>query len=149
MHNRFNSIIFYSLVLLIGSFGCTEKPDEASFDEAVPADFRTFYSEFLNDSSYQMAHIAFPLQGMRGSDDSDTSSVFIPWQEDNWTLHRAIDNLGNYQQTFDILSDDLIVETIEERDAPIAMQRRFARMADGWHLIYYIEMQPMSQRQTE
>ncbi len=144
-----SSILLYSIVVLTGLSSCTERSQEEALDDAVPDDFRTFYSQFFQDSSYQLGHIVFPLQGVRGGDDSDTATAFIPWERDTWRLHRPIQKISDYHHTFDILSDDLIVETIEERNAPIAMQRRFARMAEGWHLIYYIEMQPMSKKQTE
>jgi len=129
--------------------GCTERHQKEAIDDAVPKDFRSFYQQFLEDSSYQLEHIVFPLDGIRGKDNADTSMTFIPWQKDTWALHKRVADMDNYYHTFDILSDDLIVETIEERNAPIAMQRRYARMADGWHLIYYIEMQPMSRKQNE
>ena len=30
----------------------------------IPSDFLVFYTQFHSDSSYQMAHIAFPLEGL-------------------------------------------------------------------------------------
>lgn len=149
MRLRLSVILLTSLVILSGLLSCTEKQQEATIDEALPADFRSFYDKFLADSAFQFEHIVFPLQGVRGIDNFDTTRADIPWQKDTWKLHKPISKISDYQHTFDILSDDLIVETIEERNAPIAMQRRFARMADGWHLIYYIEMQPMSKKVSE
>ena len=47
---------------------------------------------------------------------------------------------GNYTVQYDVLTPELVLETIRHKTTPFAMQRRFARMADGWNLIYYKEM---------
>jgi len=150
MRFQLNSILLFSFIILIGLTNCTENQNQQDESmEGLPADFLSFYKQFHHDSTFQMAHIAFPLQGIRGPNNLDSSETFIPWQKVGWKLHKPIDNLIDYQKTFDVLSSDLIVETIEQRGAPIAMQRRFALMADGWHLIYYIEMQPMSRQESQ
>jgi hypothetical protein len=147
MHFQSRNIFFLWLIFTGLLPACTQSTETQEESLAgLPAEFIMFYDQFLSDSAFQIAHISFPLQGLPGPDNIDSNGAFIPWEKASWTIHKPIANSSDYVHTFDFLSDDLIVETIEERDAPIAMQRRYARMADGWHLIYYVDMQPMSKK---
>ncbi len=142
-------IIVFALFVLFGLSNCTERRNQNEDPLGnLPADFSSFYQQFHTDTAFQLTHIVFPLKGLRGDNVLDSNGIALPWVKETWKLHKRIENMRDYQQTFDVLSDDLIVETIEERDAPIAMQRRFARMSDGWHLIFYAEMQPQSRRKS-
>jgi hypothetical protein len=145
-----SSILFGLLVLMAGTCGCTRnhRQEEGAMN-GLPPDFKSFYHQFHHDSTFQMEHIVFPLQGLPGHADPDSTGSVMLWQKETWKIHKPIDHIEDYIHTFDILGDDMIVETIEERNAPIAMQRRFARMAAGWHLIYYIEMQALSKKRDK
>jgi len=142
------SILLCSVLIQFGLASCSGGQHQGDEElEGLPDDFRKFYLHFHQDSAFQIAHIVFPLPGIPGRIDVDSSGVTATWEKETWKMHQRIYNIGDYHHTFDVLSNDLIVETIEERNAPIAMQRRFARMATGWHLIYYIEMQPLSRQE--
>lgn len=111
---------------------------------ALPMDFIQFYTRFHADSAFQMAHITFPLEGIAANSDTSETDGEFRWLSTEWTLHKPLQNEDNlFEQNFSVLGKGLIVETIRSREMPLAMQRRFAQMSDGWHLIYYTEMQPM------
>ena len=109
----------------------------------LPADFIEFYTLFHHDTAYQMEHIVFPLPGLKMIlNESDSTAGKDYWTKQGWVPHRKMKSSDQFIRSYDILEETMIVETIRERDGINAMQRRFARMSDGWHLIYYMEMQP-------
>jgi hypothetical protein len=125
-------------IAIVAVLQCTRKQPQQKETEEFPA----FYERFHTDSIFQMSRIAFPLSGLPAADTADD----FRWTADNWILHRPFDNsTGEFDRDVQVITDDLIVETISVRGLDIAMQRRFARMADGWNLIYYVEMQPVRQ----
>lgn len=109
----------------------------------VPADFRTFYDRFHTDTLYQMDHISFPLAGLPANADTLTSPSFY-WKADHWKWHRPIDpDLTGYERQWQVVSDEMVIETIVQTTTGIGMVRRFAKMGNDWSLIYYAGMNPM------
>ncbi|MEO1627576.1 MAG: hypothetical protein AAFV25_20665 [Bacteroidota bacterium] len=112
---------------------------------SIPPDFFQFYTRFHEDSSYQLSHIRFPLQGLPPNVDSLTLvSGQFRWTADNWTVHKPFDTMeGEFQQYFDGFGPDMVVERIQHKSGAYGMQRRFARFEDGWQLIFYAAMNQM------
>ncbi|MDX1476846.1 MAG: hypothetical protein R3301_04035 [Saprospiraceae bacterium] len=140
------------LLLVIGIVSCNRSQPDTAADTAtdqeavIPHDFLQFYARFHADSAFQMARITFPLEGLPANRDSTTPADGFRWQASEWALHRPLNNdNGQFEQRFNVIGDGLIVETIKDRRLPLGMQRRFARLSDGWHLIHYVEMQPIRQ----
>ena len=140
--NRLTPVVI-ALTFLVG-IGCSkDSARESSFpDSTLPGDFTEFYVKFHEDTAYQIDHISFPLQGIRAFSSIDSNVQNKPWAREEWVYHSRIDPDAGYEVTFDLLTDELITETIVDTSETYAMQRRFAMTSDGWQLIYYVEMQP-------
>ena len=133
---RFYFSFFISL-LLIGITACgTGKTTEDD------GSFETFYKRFHEDTSFQKSRITFPLEGIPAF--ADSSQMFdgtFRWQEKDWVFHRMTDSLQqNFDREFISLGDELIIEHLTHKSAQIGMERRFAKLGDGWNLIYYAGM---------
>jgi hypothetical protein len=110
----------------------------------VPADFISFYRLFHQDTEFQITHITFPLEGIPANADTLKTPDDFRWQKNNWKWHRPIDSsLTNYEQQWQVITQEMIVEKIIEKTSRIGMTRRFAKMDDEWMLIYYAGMNPM------
>ncbi|HHH52817.1 MAG TPA: DUF4348 domain-containing protein [Bacteroidetes bacterium] len=105
----------------------------------LPEDFVLFYNKFSRDSLYQMKHISFPLDGATRAPGSNGDSL-IPyhWRRDKWQLHHEFDDFNKiFTRKFIVVDKNLIVEQITGVDGLFKMERRFAKLNDGWNLIYY------------
>lgn len=117
-------------------------------DGSVPTDFMDFYMKFHQDSLYQMGHIQFPLKGMPAMaiDLSQDSINNYYWQEENWKVHKPfMGNETEYMKEFITISDNLISEFIVEKQMGYGMERRFSKIAGRWNLIYYMDMNKLSE----
>lgn len=108
----------------------------------MPSGFADFFEEFHRDSLYQVAHTVFPLEGIPANADSlDLVRNDFRWALDRWVMHRPFNAMdGQFERKFVPLGNDLVVEQIKGVQGQYGMQRRFAREADGWYLIYYAGM---------
>jgi hypothetical protein len=72
--------------------------------QTLPEDFNKFYNRFHEDSSYQMAHIIWPLEGLpnsKGDGDTLAPGRFY-WQKAEWKRHKHFTDPGNnFQQWFE------------------------------------------------
>lgn len=106
-------------------------------ENELPADFGTFYAKFHEDSTYQIAHIDFPLRGLPdGADVEDPDVEDYYYTADQWRMHRLFDP-KDFETRFLILADMLIEERIIDRRQGWMIIRRYARDNVGWKLIYY------------
>lgn len=124
-------------VLIVGLLACgtrDKSQDDGSFEE--------FYKRFHEDTAFQKSHVTFPLEGIPAfADSSQMYNGTFRWQEDTWVFHRMTDSLQqNFDREFISLGDDLIIEHLTHKSGKIGMERRFARLGDGWNLIYYAGM---------
>ncbi len=155
------SILFASLVSL-SLLSCGDRsassasnipvqPDQVTqiTEGQLPPGFLDFYEKFHADSLYQMAHIAWPLQGVTSVPvDSGTyvkKSIF--WEPQNWRMHRPVDfSSGDFKRRWELMGDELIVERIAYAAANFGLERRFIKSDSGdWELIYYSDMQEMEE----
>ncbi len=131
---------------------CKPKEDspEAENTEAVevdtlPDDFVAFFDRFHTDSAYQMEHILFPLEGLpasTGDGDTLTSNRYF-WQKEDWKKHNRFTDPGrDFVQWYEVLNDRIIEHWIQMNGTNLCMRRRFAKLDDGWYLIYYQGLRP-------
>jgi len=138
-------IWFFSLLLLSGSiliYSCKneKKPKNADVSlTEVPEDFVTFFERFHTDSTFQMNHITFPLEGTRKvASTTGDSLIEYRWQKETWRIHRPFDNYDSlFTRKFYMVGDNIIIEKITGVNGLFTMERRFAKLNDGWNLIYY------------
>lgn len=110
--------------------------------EGLPVDFTEFYTRFHGDSAFQLQHIQWPLAGIPEQADSiQLARGNYQWTQEQWQTHKPFNSEGGtFKQNFEVLSKDLIVERIRDKDEQFGMERRFAKLSEGWYLIYYAGM---------
>lgn len=139
MKLKFNPLVFFLGLGLI-TLGCkSHKGDFSDFDQ--------FYEKFMQDSVFQMQHINFPLDGL--PDDAANYGDSIQnfrWTKENWRIHHPIDfEKTKFEQNFQTLGDELIIENITEPTVGYGMLRRWAKIDGKWTLIYYVGLNPIQQ----
>lgn len=141
------SLIFILFIIFAFSTSCnlqdqksTIKTPDANLED-LPGDFIEFYELFHSDSAYQLKHIAFPLEGFFRDNEKENDIIYsIIWTEENWVLHRRFDPSDTaFTQEFKVLGNSAVTETISALDGLFKIERRFARLSDGWNLIYYYQ----------
>ncbi len=149
--------IFLPALTLLSLFACQNQAPSSSNTPAqaeqttqtaevkLPADFMEFYQKFHQDSLYQIAHIAWPLQGDAAVliDSSRVAKKTAVWEPKDWIMHRPIDfSTSDFKRDWELLGDELVIERIVYRAAKYGLERRFVRQYNGeWELIYYSDMQ--------
>ena len=124
----------------------TDVVEDAVID-TLPADFVAFFNQFHEDSAYQMAHVIFPLEGLPNStgDGDTTSTTRYFWQRADWKIHNHFTDRGhNFEHWYEVSNDRIIEHWMQMKGTNLYMWRRFAKLDDGWYLIYYQGMRPMS-----
>jgi hypothetical protein len=156
--NSIGRVHIWSLICLfaLAHFACKPKSGASATPNEVnsvaqtaplatlPADFEAFYKQFHADSVYQMEHTVFPLEGMASEKGADEVRKRVPitFQAKDWVMHKPLDlSDSDFIQEWSFVSDGLLEETIRYRAASYGMMRRFAKMDNQWHLIYYCPMQ--------
>jgi hypothetical protein len=102
-------------------------------------DFPAFYKRFHQDSAFQMSRISFPLEGLpERADSAVIASGTFRWEKENWKIQKAF-TLQNseFEQSFLPIGEDMIIEKLTHKKWGLAITRRFAKLDDGWNLIYY------------
>lgn len=102
-------------------------------------DFISFYESFHSDTSFQFSHISFPMEGEKiiKSEQGDTVQL-ITWTRENWIIHKRFDSSDNsFMQEFIMVGDNAVIETISALNGLFRIERRYARLSDGWNLIFY------------
>lgn len=137
-------IVFFLIVLSI-CLSCQPSAPEAEAPPKVtelPSDFLEFYEKFHADTNFQVAHIAFPLPGKPSPGQLDFEVVNFKWTRDGWKMHKRLaDDDDTFERKYRFLAPEIIQEFIYAPDYGFSMERRFAKMSDGWNLIYYADMQ--------
>jgi hypothetical protein len=113
--------------------------------DTLPDDFVAFFDRFSTDSAYQMEHIIFPLEGLptsTGDGDTLTTTRYF-WQKADLKIHNRFTDPGHdFEQWYEVLNDRVIEHWIQMKGTNLCMKRRFARLEDGWYLIYYQGLRP-------
>ena len=142
--NKYLSLIAFFLILG-GIFftGCKNEKKQTNAEPGsiaeMPDDFEKFFEKFHTDSVYQMNHITFPLEGMVKDPNSDKDTIIeYRWQKETWQLHHPFNNYDSlFTRKFYMFGDNIIIEKITGVNGMFEMERRFAKLNDGWNLIYY------------
>jgi len=141
-------IILFLISGILISSACNNTPDTSSEAEMtsidLPNDFVDFLDSFHSSSDFQKSHIQWPLQGLPPMmDDSDTTLnlTTFRWTPDDWVMHVGFsEDNEEYEQSYSMFGDDMIVEQILHINGSMGMERRFAKRDDTWNLIYYAGM---------
>jgi hypothetical protein len=137
------------LPIFLSSCGDQKNAPEVSTEQTVidtlPKDFVAFFNQFHEDSAYQLAHIIFPLEGLpasTGTGDTLPTERYY-WQKKDWIKHnRFTDPGGNFDHWYLVVNERIIEHWIQLKGTNLHMKRRFAKLDDGWYLIYYQGLRP-------
>lgn len=141
MNSKFN-LLFGIVAILVLALGCRPKKTDYS-------DFNKFYDQFFQDSLFQVQHINFPMEGLPDNavEYGDSLGNFR-WTAENWRMHRPIDfEQTKFEQNFQTLGDELIIENIIDPTVGYGMMRRWAKIGGEWSLIYYVGLNPIREKQ--
>ena len=147
---QMNTLKYLSVLAVVAVlFSCRENSNPKLGEATVttvklPDGFEDFYQAFHADSLFQMQHINWPLQGLKGVmiDSARSGTETIWWQPEQWHLQR-LDwvGTGDYEQEWSTLNDKLVIERIRAKSVPYGIERRFSKQPDGnWELIYYADI---------
>ena len=139
--------VFTGLMLSLCILACqSDNANYSAESEATALEFQEFYDQFHADSSYQMAHIVFPLQGLPTNADSTTvAEGGFYYQASDWKLNQAFDEATTgFKSHFKMLAPQIIEETTVDRTGRFGMVRRWAKMSDEWMLIYFTGLNVIS-----
>ena len=116
-------------------------PLQKTEKETIPPDFLIFYSQFHNDSLFQIEHIDFPLSGIPNYADSlILAENNFRWEKDNWEIHKLTDlRKDNFHEDLVIMDEGFIKEFISvgQGEKQLWMERRFLKSSGDWRLIYF------------
>ncbi len=131
------SAFFLLAVLILSS--CKQAPEPAPEMGILPVDFQVFYELFHRDSTYQMDHIHFPLEGLPDYADSQAITTGeYRWEKEDWVMHRQqLANDPDFQRELSMFGDFVVRERYVHKERPLLTERRFAKEGDEWYLIYY------------
>ena len=94
----------------------------------IPSDFLAFYDRFHSDSIFQMNHTVFPV--MSGNPE-------VKYNKESWQIHKPFDAQGgNFLRSFGNING-IIIELIQEKTGFVTIERRFSKITNDYHLIYY------------
>jgi hypothetical protein len=107
--------------------------------QGIPDDFLAFYNQFHEDTTFQLAHINFPLRGIKAIENIGGGEDYL-YARNEWIIHRPFDDMGGtFSRSFEEFAG-MIVETMLANNGQFRSVRRWARLGDKWNLIFY---QPM------
>jgi hypothetical protein len=144
-----------SALLLSSLAACKDKtPDqpaavESEVQDTLPQDFKVFFDRFHEDTAFQLAHIIFPLEGLPNSQgETDTvPTMRYFWQQADWKYHHHLTDPSNqFDNWFEVLDPRIIEHWVNAKGTNLFMHRRFAKLNDGWYLIYYAGMRPNDEK---
>jgi len=114
--------------------------EELAYSETLPQDFHEFYDQYHTDSIFQLERTVFPLKGVAKATDSTMVADEIMWQKEDWILHKPYNNHnGTFDRVFTNIGG-IISEQISANNGLFTLEKRYAKLNGGWHLIYYQEL---------
>jgi hypothetical protein len=129
--------VFFIFLSCKGNKGNEEVVETPLYETA---EFKEFYNKFSTDSAFQMDHVVFPLEGIKAPE-NDTIAIKHLWQREDWKIHTTFDDAnGTFSVEMLDLAGKMVIEIISDESGMFTMERRFAKLSDGWNLIYYKEM---------
>ena len=134
-------IVSIFVVCLLCTVSCKDKKTEDSTKEetvTLPEDFLQFYDRFHSDFDFQISRIIFPLEGKLEETGEGGMGY---WHADDWTFHRHFSEKDSHFKRAFSTKGNLVIEIIADASQTFSMERRWAKLQDGWSLIYYRSME--------
>ena len=124
-------------------------PEQDAKGLGLPDGFAEFYNKFHKDSLFQVAHIDFPLEGYPSGlqKDSTQNAESFRWTADKWQMQSLqFFNDVDFTRTFESPMPIVVNEIIIQKQNGYGTLRRFLNRDDGWHLIFYSDMNRLENR---
>lgn len=99
--------------------------------------FYPFYERFMNDSSFQLKRIKFPLPGQKFTANVEDSTY--RWNQEDWLLlsEPAVD--PDYFTRDLYVSDTLATDEITGNDSGFYFKMVYRPVKRKWHLVYMVD----------
>ena len=131
MPSNSNHLIFWVKFSCIVLFFAARR-DKKTTDNEIANDpvyqseeFISFYDKFSTDSTFQMDHTVFPLEGMKAQKDSlDIQNPDFKWQKDDWKLHKPYDDMDGTFSREMLDLNGIVIERISDQSGKYSMERR-------------------------
>lgn len=123
-------------------FWACQPKNNPNYSQYEENSFETFYERFHKDSQFQMERIHFPLAGLPGmADSSSIVSGNYFHQKQNWVMLKYVnwDTIQGFNRVLEDSGLGVLDEYICTQDH-FCIVRRFAQLSNGWHLVYYANM---------
>lgn len=156
---KFKNLLFIFLVFLVlGLIGFQaiktkkeatnqlQQPESSTHIDTLPHDFIEFYEQFQSDSIFQKSRIVWPLKGIKVDSLTTLSSHYF--QEDNWQVHQPFNDMGGTFTRDFINYGPVIEEVITDNGENFIARKRYSKITDGWHLIFYEQMHLIPQNES-
>ena len=113
---------------------------ETTENQELPENFVEFYNKFYSDSTYQMNHILFPLNGYAESNDSVRQMQAKTWTVDDWKIHRPFNDMNGTFERYFAVDGNVISEFHESTNGMFIAEKRFTPIRNEYQLIYYQDL---------
>ncbi len=145
--NLVSAVLFLGILVSPFLFSCggkkaenvVEIPGENSNDDEG---FGEFYKRFHQDPEFQLERITFPLRGLPMMADSMLLKYGEHYYEkDGWKILQEVDwdTSKTFVRTLEPTGIGIVNEYICTHDK-FCISRRFAKLHNGWNLIYYEDL---------
>lgn len=131
-------LLLLAALVFIGFLQCRQAEKKEETDQMLPEDFEIFYDKFHEDSTFQLSHIQFPLEGAKEAS-GGTVDLMVPvkWNKEDWTMHKTFNAYGGTFKREFYQIGPVVIEKIHDKGGYFSMERRFTKMNGEWILIYY------------
>lgn len=138
-----NIILVFLMILPLFTSCNNSNQQETSVSVSADDDgFTEFYEAFHTDSTYQLDHITFPLEGLPSFADSMLVNYGKHYyKKEGWKMLHKVDwdTSTMFTRTLEPTGLGVVNEYICTPEK-YCISRRFAKLHDGWYLIYYADM---------
>ena len=125
--------IYLLLVIALYSISACRSSRTTAANEA----FYPFYERFMEDSSFQLNRISFPLPGQKYTADIEDSTY--RWNQEDWLLLSEPDIDPAYFSRDLYVSDTLATDEIAGKDSGFYFKMVYRPVKRKWHLVYLID----------
>ena len=112
-------------------------PTSSETDPTADEAFDTFYTQFMNDSAFQMERIQFPLPGQKFTEEIEDSTY--RWPREEWrVLSEPQIDPSNFTRNLQV-SDTLATDEITGMSTGFYFKMVYRPVGRKWHLVYLVD----------
>lgn len=129
-------IILACTAVALGLIGCKQGSNVAKSSDTEIEDFKTFYTRFLQDSTFQYSRIQFPVDGEIIEEDKSVSDKI---ERKDWDiLIGSVYDVDTNEYTVVIEEGPTAVfHRIYIPDSGVDIVQKYKNIRGKWYLVYY------------